>query len=104
MSLYLATVVLYVAMPAYFDHVEPSVAAVSWVVMQGQQAYPDQASAGMYGLPYGPMLFLGNGLTMLLLGPSIITSKVAGAVATVASLFALVLAARRANGSSGRGR
>ncbi len=96
--LYLATVVLYVAIPAYYDHVEPSVAAVSWVVMQGQQAYPDQASAGMYGLPYGPMLFLCNGLTMLLLGPGIITSKVAGAGASVASLFALGLATRRADG------
>jgi hypothetical protein len=97
--LYLATVVLYVATPAYFDHVEPAVAAVSWVAVRGQQVYPDQASAGMYGLPYGPMLFLCNGLTMLLLGPGIITSKVAGAVASAASLFALALAARRGNGS-----
>ena len=102
--LYLATVIVYVVTPAYFDHVEPSVAAVSWVVMQGQQAYPDQAGAGIYGLPYGPMLFLCNGLTMLLLGPGITTSKIAGAGASVASLFALVIALRQAQGDPEQGR
>ncbi len=96
--LYLATVIVYAATPAYFDHVEPSVAAVSWLVVRGQPAYPDPESAGMYGLPYGPMLFLLNGLTMRVLGAGIITSKIAGACAAVTSLLLVGLAVRQARG------
>jgi hypothetical protein len=96
--LYLATVIVYAATPAYFDHVEPSVASVSWLVVRGQPAYPDPESAGMYGLPYGPLLFLLNGLTMKVLGAAIITSKIAGAGAAVASLLLVGLAVRRAGG------
>ena len=96
--LYLATVVVYAATPAYFDHVEPSVASVSWMVVRGQPAYPEPESAGMYGLPYGPLLFLLNGLTMKVLGAAIITSKIAGACAAVASLLLVGLAVRQAGG------
>lgn len=96
--IYLAAVIFYAAVPAYFDHVEPSVASVSWLVVQGQHAYPDQAGAGLYGLPYGPMLFLVNGLTMLLAGPGIITSKLAGAAAATASVIIVAMAVRRARG------
>jgi len=100
--IYLAAVIFYAATPAYFDHVEPSVASVSWLVMQGRQAYPDRASSGLYGLPYGPMLFLLNGFTMKLLGPGIITSKVAGACAATSSLILLAVAVRRARGQWSR--
>lgn len=100
--IYLAAVIFYAATPAYFDHVEPSVASVSWLVMQGHQAYPDRAGAGLYGLPYGPLLFLLNGFTMQLLGPGIVTSKVAGACAAMASLIVLALAIRQARGEWSR--
>jgi hypothetical protein len=93
-----ATLILYLSVPAYFDHVEPSVAAVSWAVMQGQTAYPGQATADMYGLPYGPALFLLNGAALRLLGPGIIASKVAGALAVLASVIITGLAVRRAGG------
>ena len=96
--LYLTMVIVYAATPAYYDHVEPSVASVSWVVVRGQTAYPGPESAGMYGLPYGPMLFLLNGLTMRVLGAGIITSKLAGAGAAMASLFLVGLAVRRVRG------
>ena len=99
MLLYLAAVIVYAATPAYFDHVEPSVASVSWLVVRGLPAYPDPESAGMYGLPYGPMLFLLNGLTMKTLGAGIITSKIAGASAAVASLFLVGWAVRQARGN-----
>ena len=95
---YVAIVIVYAATPAYFDHVEPSVASVSWMVMRGQPAYPDPESAGLYGLPYGPMLFLLNGLTMKVLGASIITSKIAGACGAIASLVLVGLAVGRARG------
>jgi len=90
-------VTFYVAIPAYFDHVEPSIAAVSWAVMRGQEAYPSAESSAMYGLPYGPMLFLLNGLTMKLLGPCIVSSKIAGALAAVGSLLMTAIAGRRAS-------
>ena len=96
--LYASTVIVYAATPAYFDHVEPAVASVSWVVARGQPAYPHPESAGVYGLPYGPMLFLLNGLTMRGLGAGIITSKVAGACGALASLCLVGLAVRRARG------
>jgi hypothetical protein len=99
---YVAIVILYAATPAYFDHVEPSVASVSWMVVRGQPAYPDPESAGLYGLPYGPMLFLLNGLTMKVLGASIITSKTAGACAAIASLVLVALALGRVRGEWSR--
>jgi hypothetical protein len=95
-GLYLGTVAAYVAIPAYFDHVEPSVAAVSWAVMRGQEAYPAADAPVMYGLPYGPMLYLLNGLTLTMVGPSLPASKVAGGFAAIASLILAALAARRA--------
>ena len=96
--LYVAVVIVYTATPAYLDHVEPSVASVSWMVVRGQPAYPDREGAGLYGLPYGPMLFLLNGLTMRVLGASIITSKLAGAGAALASLLLVGLALWRVRG------
>jgi hypothetical protein len=98
-ALYVSAVSFYVAIPAYFDHVEPSIAAVSWAVIRGQEAYPSAASSAMYGLPYGPMLFLFNGLTMKLFGPCIVSSKIAGALASVGSLVLTAIAARRASPS-----
>jgi hypothetical protein len=95
--LYLTTVVVYVAIPAYVDHVEPAVTAVSWAVMRGQDAYPLADAPAVYGLPYGPMLYLLNGAAMWLAGPSFTSSKLAGAAAVVISLIVTVLAARRAN-------
>jgi hypothetical protein len=92
---YGAAVTAYVLLPAYFDHVEPAVAAISWAVMRGQEAYPGPDAAEMYGLPYGPMLYLMNGLTMTLFGPSLVSSKAAGALGAAASVVIFALAARR---------
>ena len=50
----------------------------------------------MYGLPYGPMLFVANGVTMRLLGPSLASSKVAGCVAAAGSVLLLAIALRGA--------
>jgi hypothetical protein len=97
---FVASVLVYVVLPAYFDHVEPSVAAASWVVMQGQAAYPSPLGAEMRGLPYGPALFLMNGAALTLVGPGIPASKLAGAAAAMASLVVIALAARR-QGSTG---
>jgi hypothetical protein len=94
--LYALIVSYYVTLPAYVDHVEPSVAAVSWAIRQGQDAYPDPAGASMYGLPYGPMLFVANGMAMGLAGPSLASSKLAGGVAALGSIALAWVALRRA--------
>ncbi len=94
--LYVAILGFYLLTPAYEDHVEPSVTAVSWAIVQGQPAYPDPDGPAMYGLPYGPMLFLANGLTMRVLGPGLASSKVAGCAAALASLLLVAIALRRA--------
>jgi len=93
---YLAAAIGYAAVPAYIDHVEPSVAAVSWLaIAQTQPLYPPPGSALMYGLPYGPALFLANGTALRAFGPTILTSKLAGVLAALASIVVLALAVRR---------
>jgi hypothetical protein len=89
-----------VAVSAYGDHVEPSVAALSWAVMQGQDAYPPPDAPALYGLPYGPMLYLLNGVVMKIAGPGISASKLLGGVTSVGSLILIAIAARRAHGDS----
>ena len=98
LALFLAALAINVAVPAYVDHVEPSVAALSWAVMQGQPAYPAADAALMYGLPYGPALYLINGLVMKVAGPGIPVSKLAGVIAAAASLLMIAAAVRRAYG------
>jgi len=97
--LFVGILVVNVAASAYVDHVEPSVAALSWAVMRGEAAYPAQDAAAIYGLPYGPMLFLLYGVVLKIVGPGISASKVSAALASLASLVVVTIAARRAFGA-----
>ena len=74
---YFSTIILYLLYPNYIDHIQPQVASISWLLMQGHELYPDWTSSDVYGLAYGPILFLING-TALLLNPSIFASKLPG--------------------------
>ena len=94
--LFVGILVVNVAALAYVDHVEPSVAALSWAVMRGEVAYPAPDAAAIYGLPYGPMLFLLYGVPLKIVGPGISASKVSAALASLASLVVVTIAARRA--------
>jgi hypothetical protein len=100
LALYLAQVVGYALGHSYYDHAEPSVAALSWLVIQGQAPYHDPASAERYSHVYGPWAFLLPGAVMGLLGPSIVTSKIAGACAGLLSVLASFLAVRRVQPSA----
>jgi len=97
-ALFLTILCLNVAVPAYVDHVEPSVAALSWTVMRGEDAYPPPDSGAIYGLPYGPMLFLLYGAVMKIVGPGITASKAGAGLASATSLVLVAIAARRAYG------
>jgi hypothetical protein len=97
-TLFLSVLAINLAIPAYVDHVEPSVAALSWAVMRGDDAYPAPDAAAIYGLPYGPMLFLLYGGLLKIAGPGITASKLGAALASAASVLLIAIAARRSFG------
>jgi len=68
----------YLAAPGYFDHVEPSIAAISWWYRHGHPLYPAwNEDEGLYGLVYGPLLFQITAAA-LTLSPTILMSKIPG--------------------------
>ncbi len=80
----------YLCVPAYFDHIEPSIAAISWLAVTGHPLYARSDDPAVYGLPYGPALYWQNGAAMQLLGPRIFASKVVavhGALGSVAAVY-----------------
>jgi hypothetical protein len=75
------TSVGYLGKTGYLDHVEASIAAVSWWYHTGHPLYPDwNAGEGVYGFQYGPLLFQITAAA-LRLGPSILVSKLPGFLA-----------------------
>ena len=85
---YLATLVAYLLYPSYLDHVEATVTSIAWLGMHGHALYPNWVSDDIYGLVYGPVLYLLQGL-FLLIEPTITTSKVLG-VASLLIAFCLI--------------
>ena len=79
MAVYLAALVNYTLYPNYVDHFEPTVASVAWLGMHGHALYPNWVTDDVYGIVYGPVLFLLHGV-FLLIDPTITTSKVLGVV------------------------
>ncbi|MBA2271193.1 MAG: hypothetical protein H0W20_11440 [Chthoniobacterales bacterium] len=77
---------LYLFTSTFFDHVEPLVAIISWLSWQGTPVYQDLTTHQRYSLPYGPFLFLFEGVAQGLLGPSIFSSKLLSCLAAVGSL------------------
>ncbi len=82
----------YLFSPAYWDHIEPSIAAVSWHHLSGAPLYPSAEASAQYALPYGPLLYLVNGIMLQLAGPSVFASKLAGVFAALVSLILLARA------------
>jgi hypothetical protein len=89
-SAYLLTISFYLLYPNYFDHGQPIVASISSLWMEGHELYPSWTTSNVYGLVYGPMIFLINALA-LQLSPSILSSKVPGVLALGAALAALFM-------------
>ena len=96
---YAFTIILYLVYPNYFDHVQPTVASISWLWMQGKDLYANWTTADVYGLAYGPILFLING-TALLSSPTIFASKVPGILSLGAALGATWIILKRKTESS----
>ena len=90
---YALAAVLYLIYPNYLDHGEASVAAISWLGFHGAPIYPNWRSGDIYGLPYGPLLFVANGATLLLF-PTIFGSKLAGWSAIIIASFLIYVILR----------
>jgi hypothetical protein len=96
LAAFAAILVTYLRYPAYFDRVEPAVTSVSWLFMaRGYPLYPAPDDPHRYAHVYGPVLFLIEGGVLRLLHPSLLVSKMVGAVAAAASLGAVFVACRR---------
>src|SRR6266852_9236922 len=57
-GVYAIAMILYLALPTYLDHGQPIVANASWLWMHGHDLYPDWTTGDIYGLAYGPIVFL----------------------------------------------
>jgi hypothetical protein len=84
----------YLIIPYYFDHVEPTVAVSSAILLRGQSLYPDWiAGEGVYGMIYGPVLYFINAM-ILIANKSILATKFAGVAAAWTALLIMTLNAR----------
>jgi hypothetical protein len=96
---YILKIGLYLLYPNYLGHIQATVASISWLWMQGRELYPNWTTDEIYGLVYGPVLFLINGMA-LLLSPSIFASKLPGILSFGAALGVtwILLTRRTASG------
>lgn len=70
----------------YFDPAEPTITAVASVFGAGGPLYPAIDAPERYAHIYGPVLFIVHAAALGALGPGILASKAAGAIAILASL------------------
>ena len=82
----------YVTLEGFAGEVEPVVSSLSWQVQSGQPLYTSFDQAERYSVLYGPSVFLTNGLFLQVLGPSLVSAKMASALASVGSLVFLFAA------------
>ncbi|MEO6602246.1 MAG: hypothetical protein ABIQ16_20360 [Polyangiaceae bacterium] len=75
LAVYAALLVLNTAYPSYLDHVEPTIASVSWLVLKGKPAYHALDSAARYTLLYGPATYLIFATALWLLGAATLSLK-----------------------------
>lgn len=85
--LYAGQVAVYLWYPGYVDHVQTTIAVMSYMAVHGGDLYPSPDGA-IYGMPYGPTLFLMDGLG-LRLDPSVLGSKLPGILALLGALAAM---------------
>jgi membrane protein YdbS with pleckstrin-like domain len=70
--------VAYLTDPGYLDHIEPTIAGVSWWYSHGHKLYPAwNDGEGLYGLIYGPLVYQATAFA-LSFRPSILMSKLPG--------------------------
>ena len=95
---YLIIVVCYLIFPNYLDHAEVTVASISWLGLHGHPFYPDWKTGDIYGLLYGPNLYLVDGL-ILLVSPTLLASKLPGVFSLTVALYFIFSAIRKKTGN-----
>jgi hypothetical protein len=87
--------IAYLIYPGYLDHGEPSVALISYRLLDGAPAYP--AIDGLNGIAnlYGPATYVMHALAFALLGPTVAAGKAASVAAAVFIPAAVFLSQRR---------
>jgi len=86
--------VWYLTRDGFAGEVESVVSSLSWQVQSGQTLYTSFEQAERYSVLYGPSVFLTNGLFLEILGPSLVSAKLASALAAVGSLVFLYASLR----------
>lgn len=81
----------YIAVDAYFDHIESNVLITAWQYLSGVPLYAMEAGAPRLATYYGPLAYLGELPALLLFGPEIAASKLTSmaAVLITVSLMAV---------------
>jgi hypothetical protein len=77
---YLGVLILAQISIGYFDHLEPLVASISWIVVHGGPGYPDVDTGDLYGGLYGPLLLWITGAALLIY-PGMAATKLVAAAA-----------------------
>ena len=77
----------YLTQDGFAGEVEPLVSSLSWLFQGGNPLYHALDSPEQYSLLYGPSVFLTNGLFLRVLGPTLVSAKLASILAGVGSLL-----------------
>ncbi|MGA3067935.1 MAG: hypothetical protein ABSF29_13915 [Tepidisphaeraceae bacterium] len=93
--LYAQVVVSNCRAPQFDDHIEPQVAAVGYLLMNGVPIYQPPGAAVQYTMVYGPFTYLSVDAYYWLMGPSIFAAKLSGAVSALAGVALLLWALKR---------
>ena len=91
--LFAGQVATYLAYPGFPDHVQTTIAKMAFLLYRGQDLYPPPGGPAIYGMPYGPSLFLLDGIGTGL-DPSNTGAKIPAVAALVLGLFGLLAALR----------
>jgi hypothetical protein len=72
---YLVVLVFNTTYAGYLGHVEPNIAAVSFILLKGAPLYHSLASTQRYSLLYGPMAYLPYTLALRVMGANVLSLK-----------------------------
>jgi len=91
----------YLVYPSYLDHGEPSVALISWRLLDGFSAYPPFEALNRTSNVYGPITYLIHAVSYLIAGPSVAAGKASGLAAAALVPIILFLNYRRHGSETG---
>ena len=89
----------YLGTQGFAGEVEPLVSSLSWLWQDGVPLYHQLDAPSQYSVLYGPSVFLTNGLFLRILGPSLMSAKLASLLAALASLLLIHASVARRSGS-----